>query len=82
MVGLMYQDRFSCKACISTRAKVKDLESGEKMADATRHDSHWAIFIDQSDWRTSSILPNVFSKYKHLGTIRVFIHCVTLINIF
>ena len=78
MVGLMCQDRFSCKACISTRAKVKDLESGEKMADATRHDSHWAIFIDQSDWRTSSILPNVFSKYKHLGTRLGFLFTVLL----
>ena len=69
----MCQDRFFCKACFSARAKVKDLESGEKMADLTRHDSNWAIFIDQSDWRTLSILPNVFSKHKHLGTRLVFL---------
>ena len=54
------------------RAKQR-LKSGAKMADATRRDLHWDIFIDQSDWRTLSILPNFFSEDKHLGTRLVFL---------
>ena len=30
-------------------------------------DLHRGIFIDKSDWRTWSILPDVFSEDKHLG---------------
>ena len=80
----MCQDRFSCKACISARAKVKDLKSGEKMADATRRDSHWAIFIDHAV-RLENMID--FTKYflqiqTSAYEVIVFIHCVCFINIF